>query len=120
ASAGGRVARGARPARHPGTPFRHAGLAALRPAGRRGAMAPSCRGPARSQGHLLMNTAPLRLAALAALLAAALPASAELRITDDTGRELVLPGPAERIVSLAPHVTELLFAAGAGEKVVGV
>lgn len=67
-----------------------------------------------------MNTAPLRLAALAALLAAALPASAELRITDDTGRELVLPGPAERIVSLAPHVTELLFAAGAGEKVVGV
>lgn len=28
--------------------------------------------------------------------------------------------PAERIVSLAPHATELLFAAGAGAKVVGV
>ncbi|WP_114649044.1 cobalamin-binding protein [Pseudothauera hydrothermalis] len=62
----------------------------------------------------------LRLATLAVLLATALPARAEVRITDDTGRELVLSAPARRIVSLAPHVTELLFAAGAGDKVVGV
>lgn len=39
--------------------------------------------------------------------------------TDDTGRHVVLDAPAQRIVSLAPHITELLFAAGAGEKVVG-
>jgi iron complex transport system substrate-binding protein len=31
-----------------------------------------------------------------------------------------LPAPARRIVSLAPHATELLFAAGAGAQVVGV
>jgi iron complex transport system substrate-binding protein len=31
-----------------------------------------------------------------------------------------LPAPARRIVSLAPHATELLFAAGAGSRVVGV
>lgn len=43
----------------------------------------------------------------------------ELRVTDDTGRTVVLAQPARRIVSLAPHVTELLFAAGAGEKIVG-
>lgn len=32
----------------------------------------------------------------------------------------MLPAPAKRIVSLAPHLTELLFAAGAGGKVVAV
>ncbi|HHH35257.1 MAG TPA: cobalamin-binding protein [Gammaproteobacteria bacterium] len=30
-----------------------------------------------------------------------------------------LPVPAQRIVSLAPHLTELLFSAGAGERIVG-
>ncbi len=30
-----------------------------------------------------------------------------------------MPAPAQRIVSLAPHVTELLYAAGAGGKIVG-
>ena len=33
--------------------------------------------------------------------------------------QLAVAAPVERIVSLAPHITELLFAAGAGEKVVG-
>jgi len=44
---------------------------------------------------------------------------AALQITDDRGVTIQLPRPAERIVSLAPHVTELLYAAGAGERVVG-
>lgn len=59
-----------------------------------------------------------RLAALC-LLALAATARAELVIDDDTGHTLRLPGPAARIVSLAPHVTELLYAAGAGAHVVG-
>jgi iron complex transport system substrate-binding protein len=37
---------------------------------------------------------------------------------DSDGRRVTLPRPAERIVSLAPHVTEQLYAAGAGAKVV--
>jgi iron complex transport system substrate-binding protein len=37
---------------------------------------------------------------------------------DSEGRRVSLAAPAQRIVSLAPHVTELLFAAGAGAKVV--
>lgn len=45
--------------------------------------------------------------------------AAPVAVTDDAGNHLTLPGPAQRIVSLAPHVTELLFAAGAGSKVVG-
>src|SRR5213083_1006723 len=38
---------------------------------------------------------------------------------DSAGRRVSLPAPAQRIVSLAPHVTELLYAAGAGSRVVG-
>lgn len=44
---------------------------------------------------------------------------AQVRQLDDTGRWVELAAPAQRIVSLAPHVTELLFAAGAGNRVVG-
>ena len=45
--------------------------------------------------------------------------AAEIELVDDAGRTLRLAQPAQRIVSLAPHLTELLFAAGAGEQLVG-
>jgi iron complex transport system substrate-binding protein len=63
------------------------------------------------------------LAAAGALLAAVLasaPVRAEVAVVDDAGVRVALAAPARRIVSLAPHVTELLFAAGAGAQVVGV
>lgn len=47
-------------------------------------------------------------------------AGAQVRAVDDAGRTVTLPAPAQRIVSLAPHATELLFAAGAGSAVVAV
>lgn len=40
-------------------------------------------------------------------------------VTDDTGREICLTAPARRIVALSPGNTELLFAAGAGDRIVG-
>lgn len=46
-------------------------------------------------------------------------ATGALVLTDDAGREVRLAGPAHRIVSLAPSITELLFAIGAGDQVVG-
>lgn len=56
----------------------------------------------------------------AALLAVApSPGFAEIRVVDDSGAVIVLARPAQRIVSLAPHVTEQLFAIGAGERIVG-
>jgi iron complex transport system substrate-binding protein len=48
-----------------------------------------------------------------------LGARAEVRVLDVDGRAVVLAQPAQRIVSLAPHLTELLFAVGAGDRVVG-
>lgn len=39
---------------------------------------------------------------------------------DDTGQELCIHAPAHRIVTLSPGATELMFAAGAGDKVVAV
>lgn len=57
------------------------------------------------------------------VLAAALLAGtvrAEVQVTDASGQRVHLAHPAQRIVSLAPHVTELLYAAGAGAQVVGV
>ena len=59
----------------------------------------------------------------AALLAASMAASAdpvELRLVDDGGHELALAHPARRIVALAPHLTELVYAAGAGDRLVAV
>lgn len=38
---------------------------------------------------------------------------------DDTGRSITLAQPARRIISLAPHVTELIYAVGAGAQLVG-
>lgn len=46
-------------------------------------------------------------------------ATAALRVQDDSGAAVVLRGPALRIISLAPHVTELLYAAGGAGRVVG-
>ena len=60
-----------------------------------------------------------RLALGMALLLAAAAAMAEVTVTDDNGRVVTLPRPARRILSLAPHVTELLFDAGAGGRIVG-
>jgi hypothetical protein len=42
-----------------------------------------------------------------------------ITLTDDIGRTVRLEAPARRIVSLAPHITEILYAAGAGEYLVG-
>jgi len=43
-----------------------------------------------------------------------------LTVTDGTGNVVTLAAPAQRIVSLAPSATELLYASGAGSRVVAV
>lgn len=56
-------------------------------------------------------------ASMALILSSATFATIELN--DALGRKVILKVPAQRIVSLAPHITEVLFAAGAGDQVVG-
>nr|WP_315260532.1 cobalamin-binding protein [uncultured Duganella sp.] len=55
----------------------------------------------------------------ATLLAAVAANAAPITVRDDDGKSVTLQKPAQRIISLSPHVTELLFAAGAGDKIVG-
>jgi iron complex transport system substrate-binding protein len=57
--------------------------------------------------------------ALALLTGLLMTQAHAITVTDDSGASVTLAKPAERVVSLAPHVTELLFAAGGGARIVG-
>ena len=58
-----------------------------------------------------------RLLALALLLGA-LPAMAAVSAQDGSGQTITLAQPAQRILTLVPHATEMLYAIGAGDKLV--
>jgi len=51
---------------------------------------------------------------------AAAQVQAAVTVRDDDGKAVTLQKPAQRVISMAPHITELLFAAGGGSHVVGV
>lgn len=61
-----------------------------------------------------------RLIQIALLFVSTAVVAQPITVTDDDGRSITLEQPAQRIISLAPSLTELLFAAGAGDQVVGV
>jgi iron complex transport system substrate-binding protein len=64
-----------------------------------------------------LNFVPFRLLLLICLAA---PSWAANVLTDHLGRRVSIPDHPKRIVSLAPSLTETLFALGAGDRVVGV
>ena len=68
-----------------------------------------------------MKAPALRLSVAASLLLAlATVAAGELTAVDDLGNTVILEAAPLRLVSLAPSNTEILFAMGLGERVVGV
>lgn len=66
-----------------------------------------------------MEARMLKRLCILALLAACSAARADIVVPDDVGNTVRLVRPAERIITLAPHMAETLYAAGAGSKLVG-
>lgn len=65
------------------------------------------------------HLAGLLLALAACGSGARAPARGPVTFLDDAGRAVTLAAPARRVVSLSPSFTEILFALGAGERMVG-
>src|SRR3970282_276855 len=74
----------------------------------------------RSAGRL-----PVGLVALVCALASPIPPAARaaaafpLTVRDALGRQVTIPSPPQRITSVAPSATEILFALGRGDNLVG-
>ena len=76
---------------------------------------------------MTVPTRPLRspwrfLAPALLILSIGLPTSGRtdgIEVTDDTGTRVSLTKPPTRVISLAPHLTELMFSIGAGNQIVG-
>lgn len=81
-------------------------------------VATSCAAPAAAPAPASpsASAAPAATAAPSPTAAAAFP----ITLTDDAGRSVTLPAAPARIVSVAPSNTEILFAVGAGDRVVAV
>lgn len=58
------------------------------------------------------------LALAATPLFASQASAAPVSVVDDAGARIELAAPAQRIIALAPHVVEMLYAAGGGERLV--
>jgi iron complex transport system substrate-binding protein len=66
-----------------------------------------------------MKPRPGLASVLLVLALGALAPARAIVVTDGTGRAVTLPAPPRRIVSLVPGVTEMLFAIGAEDRLVG-
>jgi len=80
----------------------------------------ACAGPGAAPKGEPAQPAQERSAAVKAEPTQPAQAATGITVTDDAGRTVKLARPATKIISLAPSNTELVFAIGAGDKVVAV
>ena len=66
-----------------------------------------------------MGEAMLKITMLALAMLIRPAVAADWQVHDDLGQLLTLPAPPQRIVSLSPGATAMLFAAGGGARIVG-
>jgi iron complex transport system substrate-binding protein len=66
-----------------------------------------------------MKKFKLQIVLIAVVLALIITACQSSPVIDGSGEELSLSGPANKIISISPSTTEILFAVGAGDKVIG-
>ncbi len=78
----------------------------------------ACSASAAPASPVASPAAPAPTATGAAVTPSPAPAAFPLTVTDDEGTAVTLPSRPERIVSLTPATTEILFAVGAGPRVV--
>ncbi len=71
------------------------------------------------QGEQPMKNQLISILVLPLFLWVGFASAEEITVKDSKGRTVTLQAPARRIVSLAPHATEMLFAAHAGEHIIG-
>jgi len=71
------------------------------------------------KSELATSTSPPQPTAALAETQVEMPVEDAIRVVDGLGREVVLDVAAEKIISLAPSNTEILFAIGAGDQVIG-
>ena len=64
----------------------------------------------------LRNPRLIRVIRVLWLIAASGTAAAQVAVVDDLGRKVELKRPAQRIVTLAPFLTELTYSVGAGRR----
>jgi iron complex transport system substrate-binding protein len=83
-------------------------------------MPPSPATAGNPPGHPTLPSAVRRALLARGLALTMMSARAGIAVEDDAGNTLQLTAPARRIVALAPHLTELAYAAGAGDRLVGV
>jgi iron complex transport system substrate-binding protein len=86
--------------------------------GYRGSFVPAMNVAAKPRFHPLLSVSSVFIRVLCLWVACG--TALAITLTDDLGRKVELRQPAQRIVSLAPFLTELTYSAGAGSRLVGV
>jgi iron complex transport system substrate-binding protein len=72
------------------------------------------------RGRHIRSAVPVLFSFICGCVAAFAAGAQPVSVTDDAGRAVTLPRPAQRIVAIAPALAEMAVAAGAGGRLVGV